>query len=324
MSQPPPEIIHHADAPASPRIRGKIPLTIIGGIVIAALAAIPFAEPPPATAFPDAARFTGRFHPLILHLPIGILAWVLFHELLSLVSADARRSSSRTAMGCAAASAVVSSLLGVLLLHSTPDYDPELSNRHLYGGLAFSGLAVASWIVKLWVDAAAGRGSRIYRVLLLVTAAVMTITSHDGASLTHGRNHLTEYAPDPLRRLLGLPEKTRTVARDDPDMPDYTTVIQPVFERKCYPCHNIDKSKGRYRMDDYNLLIAGGRDGEAIVPGNADASNLIVRIELPEDDEEHMPPEGKPDLTPDEVELIRRWIDLGAPENNPADHTQKP
>jgi hypothetical protein len=295
------------------RTASRILITLAGLSVIGALGALPtLIGPPSENGLLDLAKFTGRFHPAVLHLPIGILVWVLVHE--CMVAFGFRKSSSRTAMGFAAGSAVVASLLGILLYYSMPEYDAELAQRHMDRGIAFTCLALATWLVKIWVDAAAGRGAFIYRGLLLGSAGVMTAASHDGASLTHGSTYLTEYAPAPLRKLLGLPEKspTTTPSGDSATLPVYQSVIAPIFEAKCYQCHNADRQRGKYRMDEYDLLLAGGNDGAAIVPGDSAASNLIHRINLPEEDEMHMPPEGKKDLAAHEVTLIRWWIDQGA------------
>ncbi len=303
--------------PANPRRFSKwnILLTCAGLLLIAALGSLPFlAGPPSEEGLPDIVKFIGRFHPVVLHLPIGILVWVLVQEGLSLFPSKRGHSSSRTAAGFAAGSAVVASLLGFLLYYSLPDYDNELAERHLFGGILFSCMAVATFLVKVWVDASSGRGTAIYRVSLLASAGVMGAASHDGASLTHGKGYLTDYAPAPLRKWLGLPEKEPPApAPTDLVSPVvYTQIIVPMFEQKCYSCHNAEKSKGKYRMDDYELLLKGGKEGDGLVPGDVEASNIIVRIDLPEDDDEHMPPEGKKDLDADELAVLKWWIAQGA------------
>ncbi len=302
-----------ATTPSRSRTAWRILLTLAVLAVIAALGALPtLIGPPSENGLLDLAKFTGRFHPVVLHLPIGILVWVLVHE--CLVAFGLRQGSSRTAMGLAAGTAVIASLLGILLYYGIPEYDAKLAQRHMDRGIAFTCLALATWLVKIWVDAAAGRGAFIYRGLLLGSAGVMTAASHDGASLTHGSTYLTEYAPAPVRKLLGLPEKSSTAPEsgDSAMQPVYQAVIAPILEAKCYQCHNADRQRGKYRMDQYDLLLAGGNDGAAIVPGDAAASNLVKRIELPEEDELHMPPEGKKDLAAHEVTLIKWWIGQGA------------
>lgn len=92
----------------------------------------------------------------------------------------------------------------------------------------------------------------------------------------------------------------------------YTDIIAPVLEAKCVSCHGADKQKGKLRMDTMDFLKKGGGEGPAIVAGNVDESLAMFRIDLPLDDDEHMPPEDKPQMTADEVQLLRIWIEKGA------------
>lgn len=326
-------------------IAGPIFLTLFGLAVVAALAMLPFwAGPPPEDGLPDLAKFIGRFHPVALHLPIGMLLLVLALEFGRLFSKKPS-SSTQVAMFLAAASAVVAVLLGFVLYYSMPgDYDKELSERHLNGGIIFACGTVAAFVVKVWVDVAGGKGTWLYLTTLLGSSAMMGIASHDGASLTHGKDYLTQYAPNEVRKVIGLPlkeekkpkakpaaggdattlastgseggngssEATPVATKAPGEQVVYTDIIAPIFEAKCYSCHNADKQKGKYRMDEYELLIKGGKEGEGIIHGKSADSNIIVRIDLPEDDDEHMPPEGKKDLEPHEVVLIKWWIDGGA------------
>ena len=43
----------------------------------------------------------------------------------------------------------------------------------------------------------------------------------------------------------------------------------PIFDQKCISCHGEEKQKGKLRMDTYEALIAGGKEGEGMVPGDA-------------------------------------------------------
>jgi hypothetical protein len=65
-------------------------------------------------------------------------------------------------------------------------------------------------------------------------------------------------------------------------------------------------------MDTYELLVKGGKEGPALEPGKADESNIIIRCELPIDDDERMPPDEKPGLTPEQLTVIKWWINSGA------------
>src|SRR5690606_8285219 len=92
-------------------------------------------------------------------------------------------------------------------------------------------------------------------------------------------------------------------------------VIKPVLEKKCMSCHNESKAKGELIMLDSTLLEEGGKNGTPFVRGDPNESLMILRAHLPVDDKKHMPPKGKPQLTPEELELLTRWISAGAPFN---------
>ena len=65
-------------------------------------------------------------------------------------------------------------------------------------------------------------------------------------------------------------------------------------------------------MTSISELIKGGESGPALVVGNPGESELIRRLHLPMEDEEHMPPEGKKPLSENEIQILERWIALGA------------
>ena len=93
----------------------------------------------------------------------------------------------------------------------------------------------------------------------------------------------------------------------------YLDVVQPLLERRCGGCHNADKLESGFSMATYESTLAGGDSGRAIVPGKSGSSELYRRISLAHDDEEFMPAEGKTPLTGAQVEIVRWWIDAGAP-----------
>ena len=168
-------------------------------------------------------------------------------------------------------------------------------------------------MVKAWTVALAANPAW-YRLLLFGSVGVMGFASHDGASMTHGSDYLTQYAPASLRKVMGLdegkPDAPVSTAGVDPVV--YPDIVAPILERRCVACHKEGKAKGKFRMDQYDLLVKGGKEGPGIEPGNSKESNILVRIHLPEDDDEHMPPEGKPDIEADEVLVLQWWIDSGA------------
>jgi mono/diheme cytochrome c family protein len=106
---------------------------------------------------------------------------------------------------------------------------------------------------------------------------------------------------------------------------DYSREIKPLLRAHCVSCHGALKQSGGLRLDTAVLLRQGGDSGPAIKARSPDKSLLFAKVTAVESDE-RMPREGKP-LTPDQIELLRRWIAAGAPapkdekpEPSPRDH----
>lgn len=92
---------------------------------------------------------------------------------------------------------------------------------------------------------------------------------------------------------------------------DFTRDVRPILERSCGTCHGPEKQQGGLRFDLRQGALAAGDTGAiAVVPGDAEASELIRRIEATDADV-RMPAEAEP-LLDDEKRLLRKWIDDGA------------
>jgi len=93
----------------------------------------------------------------------------------------------------------------------------------------------------------------------------------------------------------------------------YTELVVPILEGKCTECHNENKIKGKLRLDTHELIMAGaeGSDFPTVVPKDPDNSELLVRVLLPSDDDDFMPPKGDA-LTAEEVKILSLWIQAGA------------
>jgi uncharacterized membrane protein len=307
-----------AEAPTPTRRRKPRVLTFFCLLAIAGLFSMPLIAGDPAdAALTEILKFLGRFHPVLLHLPIGVFVLILLQELGAIFArrAQPHAATSLFPLCFGAASAIAAAIAGFLLYHGDGgDYGGnEIAQRHLWGGLAFAAAAVVTFLAKAWTSALDANPAW-YRLLLFASVAVMGFASHDGASLTHGRDYLTQHAPSSLRKLLGLKDGPNSAgpARAADDRVIYTDLIAPILERRCVECHKEGKAKGKFRMDTYELLVKGGKEGPGIEPGNADQSHIVIRMKLPTDDDEHMPPEGKPDVTDTELALIEWWIDQGA------------
>ena len=309
----------------TPRRRKPWFLTFFGLLAAGGLAAMPFlAGPPDASKMPDLVRFIGHFHPVLLHLPIGVFILIVMQELGAIFGKRHHDQVANVAMFplfFGAASAIVAVIAGFMLYQGGEEYAGNaLVERHLWGGLVFAIAAVVTFVLKAWTVALAGNPA-FYRLLLFGSVSIMGLASHDGASITHGETYLTDYAPAPIRKAMGLkpkavkdkkkvpaPEEDKTLA--GPLV--YADIVAPILERRCVQCHKESKSKGKFRMDTYELLVKGGKEGPGLEPGNSAESRILMRMLLPKDDEEHMPPEGKTPIEDHEFAVLKWWIDNGA------------
>ena len=95
----------------------------------------------------------------------------------------------------------------------------------------------------------------------------------------------------------------------------YKDLVAPLMESKCTGCHGDKKAKGKLKLNSHAAILKGGEDGKVVTPGQPDKSSLYKNLTLPLSDEDHMPPEDKPQPSKAEVALIRWWIEKGAPES---------
>ncbi len=267
------------------------------------------------TSTPDFFLFLGRFHPIIVHLPIGILLLAAVMELLSRKEKYKQLSAAtQFILFVGAISALAAAALGYLLSLGG-DYDESTLFWHQWLGI---GLAVCSVLAYL---AKAGKLSKIKlptdklnTALAVIIILLMTITGHLGGSLTHGDSYLTYYMPQPLRTLAGLPSREKKVRIPVTNLDSaaiYADVVSLIFEDRCESCHNPGKKKGGLSLISQEDLLKGGKHGEVVEAGEAEDSDLFYRITLDEDHEDAMPPEGKRRLTDDQIAVIEWWIAEG-------------
>ncbi len=91
---------------------------------------------------------------------------------------------------------------------------------------------------------------------------------------------------------------------------DFAKDIQPLFESSCIKCHAKGKDRGGFSLETREAFFKGGDTGAAMVPGES-AKSLIVDLLTTDDPEASMPRRGKR-WTPEQVGLLRAWIDQGA------------
>ncbi|MDB5250274.1 MAG: hypothetical protein JWQ40_4668 [Segetibacter sp.] len=238
----------------------------------------------------------GRMHPLLLHFPIVIIVlyvmWLLF----------ARSNSHYTEIAeklllLSSATAVVTALCG-LLLSKEPGYDQDSLQTHKWSG------SVTAFLLLFWYwissEKNTGRWYNISASFILLL--IVTVAGDLGADITHGENFIM--AP------VTPGKQKRAVLFEDAVV--YADLVQPVLEDKCISCHNSKKAKGQLIMETPDLLLKGGKNGKLWDTAQADLGLLMKRIHLPEDEKEHMPPSGKPQLSDEEVAILHAWIKSGS------------
>ncbi len=257
------------------------------------------------------APFLGRFHPVVLHFPIALLLLAAMLETIQVASRGRWTFPLRLVLFLAGISAVTAAALGWLLMRAD-EVEGALAERHQQGGVALAILSLLTLFMHLAPRSRENRSLRYAcRGLLLATCAVLLRTAHDGASLTHGEDYLLEYAP--WREPYAPPPFAFPTGQPILEWDVYAHVVTPILQARCYECHGARNVKGGLELDTWAVLQRGGKSGAAIVAGEPDESLLLQRIDLPLVHQDHMPPRRRPQVSPGEKALLRRWIMLGAP-----------
>jgi uncharacterized membrane protein len=269
---------------------------------------------------PDFALFFGRFHPLVVHLPIGFFLLVAmgeaatFHPKLK----DRVEPALGLLVPVSAVAALGAFLMGQLLALEGGFPAGALSWHRSLTLSAIIGMSLC-WVLYDRQRSKGGQGRWAYRGVMGAALGLLSLGAHFGGTMTRGESYLSKYAPGPLKPLLGSPEVKKEPAKDagkpaapvaDPLV--YQDVLQPVLKHYCVDCHGPEKQKGKLRLDSLEELLKGGENGAAIVAGAPKKSLLLTRLLLPVTDDDHMPPEGKPGPKPEERALIEFWIERGA------------
>lgn len=246
---------------------------------------------------PALLQAVGRIHPLILHLPIGVLVFLVV--LLFFRKEFRKKSYEKIVFLCLILISVTASLSALfgLFLSLQEGYGEESIWQHKIGGIVLSFLCnfllVAFNSIK--------RSKAIFYSGVGITIAALLFTGHTGSMITHGENFVLEPLMNKQKEELSV--ETSSL---------YQFAVEPVLEKKCFSCHNEKKSKGGLVMTSVAKFKEGGEEGREWEAGNPEASRLIQYIHLPLNDDLHMPPDGKTQLTPEEIFILEAWILAGA------------
>ncbi len=260
----------------------------------------------------DIQALIGRFHPLVVHLPIGFLLLTAIVELLARTARYAAAARLLPPMLTAAAIASVVAVVTGMLLSGSDAYEAGLVGRHQTAGIL---LAVAAAVAAAAAWLRATSPGRLPQLLFggsfAASLVLLGVTGHFGGSLTHGETYLTEHMP----RLSFFTRATATEPAGPVDLgatPVFATLVAPTLNARCVQCHGPSKQSGGLRLDSPDAIREGGESGPVLVAGDAARSEIVRRLFLPASDAKVMPPRGHAPPSHAQVALLRWWIDKGA------------
>ena len=255
-------------------------------------------------------EFIGHLHPVIVHLPIGILLLGVLMMVYEHYSKVDLQTPISLAFLVGSISAVLACIAGWILSNSG-EYDALLVQKHQWTGISTAVIGLLVYFLKQ------------YRKLLAVILTLLVfITGHYGGTLTHGENYLfnsNENSNTSQVDTIKVEAKkiTQTISNGADSLTIethniYKEQIAPLLKLRCYNCHAALKQKNGLRLDGEMFIKKGGKNGKIFVAGNTFKSPLYTSLVLPIDDEKHMPPKGKHQLNQNEILIIERWIKSGA------------
>jgi uncharacterized membrane protein len=250
----------------------------------------------------------GRLHPAIVHLPIGIFVLAfIFQYIMPLKSG--RDELIRFVLVVSLIFSLLATAMGWILSWNS-EYAEATVDQHKWPAIFFT--MASGLLIPLHIKAPSiPLVKKIYHGLFFVSMVLLMVAGHRGGSLTHGEDYLSLMAfqdEDDIKDT----SRIKPNISDTSMTPIFSALVQPMLEEKCVKCHNEKKIKGGLRMDQFALLMKGGKNGVAVERGDAENSLLIQRTLLELDDEKHMPPKGKKQLSEQELALLYWWVHHGA------------
>ena len=237
----------------------------------------------------------GHLHPLFVHLPIGIIMLAFLLEVYGRFIAKKSFDEVIEFILLVAGSTALLSLGTGWLLGEESGYDDDALFLHRWMAVAFTVTAIILYLVKRskrnWV-------SKTYIPLFLIVLGLISLTGHFGGNMTHGEDYLF------------VEEKEEIVITNVQEAQVYAQIIEPILDDKCMSCHNASKAKGGLVMSSPYELIKGGDTGRFLDTLSGGTSSLFLeRVHLPIENEDHMPPKGKVQLTDNEKALLEWWME---------------
>ena len=239
--------------------------------------------------------FIGRFHPIILHLPIGGLAALFVMEIINSYRPQLNLDSACSILLWFSVITVIPSAILGFVLASSGNYDDELLNLHKWLGWLTA-------LVCVWLLYFNSKSKKTYRVFLYANVIFLLFAGHFGGQLTHGKDYLTKYMPISMKKVLNIDDERNYLVVDrkidslSTGATYYTDQIKPIIENYCYKCHGQEKQKGDMRFDNIDWDMVNGFDAEKW-------NMMLNEINLGE-----MPPSDELQLSEDDRRILVDWI----------------
>ena len=266
-------------------------------VVLFAFALIPFGEVHWSLVF------TGKLHPLLVHLPIGVLIALFFLEAANYFVPSAHlKPACNLLLWMAVVTAIPTVVVGTILAN-TGGYGSEDLVWHKWLGVVTALLSIWLLVLRNFL-AQRNKPETAYYTLLVVNVLFLSATGHYGGSLTHGSNYLTEDLPDEVRAFLGddpysmdgLATMESSKVEETLSNYDFAKDINPITSNYCVNCHGEEKQKGGLRLDGIDPDMVHGKDAET------------WRAMLDMVNSGEMPPKEEKQLTDEERRVLVDWI----------------
>lgn len=105
------------------------------------------------------------------------------------------------------------------------------------------------------------------------------------------------------------------LAEEPPTKIEFNRDIRPILSDNCYFCHGPDKNKreAELRLDTQEGLVGDSSNGAVVAPGKLEESELWRRVTTTDADERMPPAASAKQLSAEQIDLLRQWIEQGAP-----------
>lgn len=252
----------------------------------------------------------GRFHPILVHLPIGFLLFGIFLNFRSKDPDSSYQKVVQQAFLLGAIGGILACMSG-FLQYQYEGFSWETVRLHL-----ILGLLTTLGGFYLYVKSKKASNPRLMKARSAGLGVLLLVTGHLGGTITHGETYLIEVLPDSLQAIFG-----GNTARPAPLMlPEpgwesvmyYDQVVQPILQYNCQSCHNPRNQKGGLDLSSKEGLLKGGESGAVLDPKGGVLSPLLSRMQLPLEEEDHMPPKEKRQPKKEEIQLISHWLEHAA------------